>query len=348
MATNARRQPTDNAGNQQENGSASVPVATVERVPSQDHALVERPGAALASIEIEARRAMEEVRAAITIAKQFPRNMAEAKDKIVQAFMDPDIAASAMYQYAKGSSDVSGLSIRAAEIIAQNWCNFQWGTRELEQRSGETTVQAYAWDVENNTRSVQDFKVQHYIDTRRGRKYIDDPREIYELGANQGSRRVRARILALIPRDVQLAVERQAEATLRTKVDLSPEKLPSVIKNILEQFAPFKVTRDMLETRIQRKLESITPALCVNLRKILNSMADGISAPGDWFDLPSSQPLDGGSGNGNGGSRADQLRDKLGIDDAKAPAAAGSQSPGSPPAVADAPKPDADRGDSLF
>lgn len=347
MANNQRRQVNDNSGNQQTDGVNGTPVGTVERQPSQD-ALAERPSTAIASVEIEARRAMEEVRAAITIAKQFPRDIVKAKEKITQAFMDPDIAASATYQYAKGGSDVSGLSIRAAEIIAQNWCNFQWGTRELEQRSGETTVQAYAWDVENNTRSVQDFKVQHYIDTRRGRRYIDDPREIYELGANQGSRRVRARILALIPRDVQMAVERQADATLRTKVDLSPEKLPGVIKNILHQFAPFKVTREMLEVRIQRKLERITPALCVNLRKILNSITDGYSDPGDWFDLPSPQSAENGAGNGNGGSRADQLRGKLGIDDAKAPAAADPQSPGTPTAAVDAPKAEADRGGSLF
>lgn len=325
MATQTRRQPTDRVNDEQSNGNG-----TVERIP-QDSALAERPSTAIASVEIEARRAMEEVRAAITIAKQFPRDVVKAKEKILQAFMDPDAAASAMYQYAKGGSDVSGLSIRAAEIIAQNWCNFQWGTRELEQRSGETTVQAYAWDVENNTRSVQDFKVQHFIDTRRGRKYLDDPREIYEIGANQGSRRVRARILALIPPDIKIAVERQAEATLRTKVDLSPEKLPGVIKSILDQFAPHNVTREMVEARIQRKLESLTPALCVNLRKILNSLNDGMSAPNDWFDVPTTS-----TDAGNGGSRTDQVREKLGVD-SKAPSAAEAPSPSARSAADDVP-----------
>ena len=32
--------------------------------------------------------------------------------------------------------------------MAQAWGNMQFGIRELDQRNGESTVQAFAWDVE--------------------------------------------------------------------------------------------------------------------------------------------------------------------------------------------------------
>lgn len=234
-----------------------------------------------AMVDVESQRAIQEVQAAMVIAKKFPRNQVEAMDRILQAFTRPTLAEGAMYSYSKGGSDVTGPSIRSAEAIAQMWGNMQFGIRELEQRRGESTVEAFAWDIESNTRQVKVFQVPHVRHTRSGSYDLKDPREIYELVANQGARRLRACVLGVIPGDVVEAAMRQAEVTLTTHADTSPE----AVKRMLEAFKEFGVTSGMIEKRIQRRLQSITPALIVQMKKIYSSLRDGMSAPSDWFDM---------------------------------------------------------------
>lgn len=234
-----------------------------------------------AGAEAENQRAIAEIQSAMVIAKRFPRDQVAAMDRILQAFTRQTLAATAMYQYARGGQDVTGPSIRAAETIAQCWGNVQFGIRELEQRRGESTVEAFAWDVEANTRSVKVFQVRHERHTRKGVTNLEDPRDIYELTANQGARRLRACILSVIPGDVVEAAMKQAETTLTTKVQVTPD----LVKSLVEKFEQIGVPKHALEQRIQRRMDAITPALVVQLGKIYNSINDGMSQASDWFDL---------------------------------------------------------------
>jgi hypothetical protein len=241
---------------------------------------------------VASQREMAEVQAAMVMAKRFPRDTIRVLDRIVQAFARPELAEKAQYQYARGGNDISGPSIRALEAIAQLWGNVQSGVRELEQRDGESTVEAYAWDLESGFRDSKVFQVAHIRDTKKGSYELTDGRDIYELIANQGARRKRACLQAVIPVDVVEAAMHQADVTLNTKAEVTPERL----KEMLEAFTPFGVTREMIEARIQRRLEALTPALLVNLRKICNSLRDGMSAAADWFDVatPKTQEINKG------------------------------------------------------
>ncbi len=249
----------------------------------------QQKGSALA--ETDKQRAIAEVQAAMVIAQQFPRNQVAAMDRILNACTRKGLAEKALYSYARGGSDITGPSIRLAEALAQQWGNMQFGIRELEQRPGESTVEAYAWDVETNTRSVKVFQVPHERHTRNGVTKLKDPRDIYELVANQGARRLRACILAVIPGDVIEAALIQAETTLRTNVKITPE----LIESIVAKFSALGVSRKAIETRIQRRIDVITPALVVNLGKILNSIQDGMSSPADWFELEPAAPAETGT-----------------------------------------------------
>jgi hypothetical protein len=131
-----------------------------------------------------------------------------------------------------------------------------------------------------NTRQVRTFQVKHERHSRQGIKKLSDPRDIYELAANQGARRVRACILGVIPGDVVEAAIQQCEATLKTKADVTPERIAS----LLEKFSEYQVTKEQIEKRIQRRVDAITPAQMVALGKIYNSLKDGMSAAGDWFE----------------------------------------------------------------
>ncbi len=239
-----------------------------------------RPTINQALVEVEQQRAMAEVQSAIVLAKKFPRNQIEALDRITTACQRPGLAEQALYSYARGGSEITGPSIRMAEAIAQNWGNLQFGIKELEQRNGESTVEAFAWDVETNTRQVKIFQVRHERYTKKGSYRLEDPRDVYEMIANQGARRLRACILGIIPGDVIDAAVSECERTLKAKADTSPEAL----KKLVAAFEAYKVTKEQIEKRIQRRLDTITPAQLIQLRKIYNSLKDGMSGPADWFE----------------------------------------------------------------
>lgn len=252
-----------------------------------------------ALVEVAMQREVAEIQAAMTIAKKFPRNQAQATDRILISCQRPTLAEGALYTYARGGTNITGPSIRLAEAIAQQWGNLQFGIRELEQRIGESTVEAYAWDLETNTRQVKIFQVKHVRHTKKGAYNLYDPRDIYELTANQGARRLRACILGVIPGDVVEAAVTQCENTLTAKADISPE----AIQKMVGVFKESGVTREMIEKRIQRKLDSITPAQVISLRKIFNSLKDGMSSPADWFEFEVEEV--------NGLSQTDKIKDKL-------------------------------------
>ena len=257
-----------------------------------------------AAVEIETERAIAETQGAIVIAQRFPRDQQRAMDRILVACTRPTLAEKATYQYARGDADIKGASIRLAEAIAQNWGNIQWGVRELEQKNGASTVEAYCWDVETNSRSSKQFTVPHIRFTRKGQVRLEDSRDIYELVANQGARRVRSCILAVIPGDVVEAAVEQAEKTLTARVRITPE----LIKQLVDTFESLGVPKRALEKKLQRRAEAITPALVVMLRRIFNSLKDGMSGVADHFDLTDDEAK---VANAVEQSRIDSLADRL-------------------------------------
>lgn len=242
----------------------------------------------LATVHVESERAVAEVQAAMMLARRFPRNPVEAMDRILNACTRQSLAEGALYTYSRGGADISGPSIRLAEAMAQSWGNLQFGIRELEQRNGESTVEAFAWDIETNTRQVKVFQVPHIrYSKERGNTRLTDPRDIYELVANQGARRVRACILGIIPGDVTEAAVAQCETTLNTSAEVTPDS----IAKILAFFEQHGVTREQIEQNIQRRMDAMQPAQMVKLRKIGASLKDGMSKPGDWFKQSAPEPF---------------------------------------------------------
>lgn len=261
-------------------------------------------------------REMAEAIGQLQMAKYFPRDVVAARDRILNACTRPRLAETACYTYNRGGTDVTGPSIRLAEMLVQNWGNMKAGIRELEQRNGESTCEAFAWDMETNAIQTKIFQVRHIRHTKKGDYPLTDPRDIYELVANNGARRLRACILAVIPGDIVEEAVEACDATLKTKFDVTPER----IRGMVEKFKDFDVTVPQIEKRIQCHLDAMKPAQLANIGKIYNSLKDGMSKPEDWFEPEVT--VVSKSGNGDSSKTAkDALRAKLGIDSAGASAA---------------------------
>lgn len=273
--------------------------------PFGDAAVAARPsGNAVA--QSDQQRAIAEVQAAMMIARLNPRDQIAAMDRILNACTRPTLANAAVYSYSRGGSDISGPSIRLAEAMAQSWGNVQFGIRELEQRNGESTVQAFAWDVETNVRREMTFQVPHIRHTRQGSKRLEDPRDIYEMVANQGARRLRACILGIIPGDVTEAAVAQCETTMHTTADTSAEAMGKMVA----AFAGFGVSKEQIEKRIQRRIDAIQPAQVVALKKVYASLRDGMSSAADWFE-PIGGETDGGASDGAQQSASEKAKAAL-------------------------------------
>ena len=269
-----------------------------------------RPMASNAVANTDQQRAIAEVQAAMMIARMNPRDPIAAMDRILNACTRPTLANAAVYTYSRGGSDITGPSIRLAEAMAQSWGNMQFGIRELEQRGGESTVQAFAWDIETNTRREVTFQVPHERHTKRGVTKLTDPRDVYELVANQGARRLRACILAVIPGDVTEAAVAQCEVTMHASADTSPEAMQKLVK----AFGDFGVSREQIEKRIQRRIDTIQPAQVVSLRKVYASLRDGMSTTADWFEVVAVDPTSSSLEAVIAATKAPQAKKKLHVD----------------------------------
>ena len=231
-------------------------------------------------------RAIAEVQAALVIARSNPRDPIAAMDRVLNACTRPTLAKLATYAYSRGDTSVAGPSIRLAETLAQNWGNIQYGIREISQARGVSTVAAYAWDVQTNVRREVIFEVPHKRKAKGAVQTITDPRDIYELVANQGARRVRACILSVIPSDVVEAAVAQCEKTLL----IEAKDTGFDVTKLEAAFSEIGVAKAQIEKRIGCRLEAIRPAQIVQLRSIYSSIKDGMSDSADWFDELEDQP----------------------------------------------------------
>jgi hypothetical protein len=240
-------------------------------------------------------RAVAEVQASFVIAKKFPRNQFECFQNIIETCKRPNLAEKSMYAYPKGGSMVTGASIRLAEALAQAWGNLDCGVREISQSNGVSVAEAYAIDLQTNTRITKIFHVPHVRDTKQGRKKLTDARDIYELVANQGARRLRACILGIIPGDVIEAAVEQCKKTLQNGEVPIAEQL----RKMVLAFDELGVKVEHLEKRLGHDLSATIPTEIVTLKGIYRSIKDGMADREDFFEI--------GSKNADSEQNLDQL-----------------------------------------
>ena len=232
---------------------------------------------------VDSQRAIAEVQAAYTIAKRYPRNENECIVKIVNACKRRRLAETAMYSYPRGGTQVTGPSIRLAECLAKYWGNIDYGFKVLSFDATQSFVRAYCNDLETNTIKKIDFSVEHSRFTKRdGMVKLVDPRDIYEMIANQASRRVRNCILAVIPDDIkEEALEVCGKTLLKAAGDVP---LPDQIKKVSLAFSEIGVTVAMLEKKLAHNMDATNIQEIVTLRNIYNSIKQGHASVSDHFE----------------------------------------------------------------
>ena len=89
----------------------------------------------------------------VMTARAFPRDVRQCLKNIeLTIFMSPEVAASCYYTVPRAGKNITGASIRLAEICSSFWGNMQSGTRVISNNGKSIVVEGWCLDLETNAR----------------------------------------------------------------------------------------------------------------------------------------------------------------------------------------------------
>ncbi|MDP7729538.1 hypothetical protein [Mycobacterium sp. TY813] len=221
----------------------------VATAPYRPLAAASGPRSVSQATAIEQARAVAEVQAAVVVAQQVPRDMQRAEAEMRDTCGRLAMANQAFYEV---DNRGTGPSVHLMRELARIWGNVQFGVNELTRSDerGESEVQAWAWDVEANTRSSRTFIVPHARMRRGERVVLTDLGDIYLNNQNVGARAVRECIATILPRWFTEEAQDRCRATLEHG---EGKPLPQRIDEMVKAFHGIGITERQIEARIGKK-----------------------------------------------------------------------------------------------
>lgn len=200
---------------------------------------------------VEQARAVAEVQAAVIVAQQVPRDIDRALSEMRDSCGRKGLAERAFYTVPNRGN---GPSVHLARELARIWGNVQYGVHELrrDDAAGESEVQAFAWDVQTNTRSTRTFVVPHARMAGRRRQPLTDLGDIYLSNQNIGARAVRECIFTILP----AWFTEEAQDLARTTIEKgNGDDLAQRIAKAVTAFGRIGVTVEQMATKVGRPRE---------------------------------------------------------------------------------------------
>lgn len=232
---------------------------------------------------VEQTRAVAEVHAAIVVARQCPRDMVTAQAEMKMSCNKQALAKKAFYRYSRGDGMITGASVHLARELARCFGNIQHGIVELlrDDVHGQSEMQAWAWDVERNTRSSNTFIVPHKRDTKTGVKVLTDLRDVYENNTNMASRRLREAIFSILPPWFVEDAKTLCRETIEKGVD--GQTLPQRIAEALAAYERGGIVRAQLEIKVGRPTSEWIAQDVADLEVIYESLRRGETSKNEEF-----------------------------------------------------------------
>lgn len=219
--------------------------------------------------QVEQARAIAEVRAAVMIAMESPRNQSAAIAQMREVCAIPALAERAFFRVPRGGEMVNGETIHLARELARVFGNISYGVKELARDDirGQSELLAYAWDLEHNTRSEIVFIVPH-VKGKNQRRLVST-QEVYENNASFAGRRLREAIFSVLP--VWFKAE-AAEICHKTLESGGGKPLVQRVADLRAAFEAIGVTVAQLERKRGRKIDEFLPEDVAGLRVVYGSI----------------------------------------------------------------------------
>ncbi len=228
------------------------------------------------AVSIEQERAIAEAQGQLILAKKFPRDLTSAHAELMTACKSPAFAAQAFYTVPNRGH---GPSIRFAEEVARVYGNFQYGHRELSRDATKSEVEVFAWDMQNNNRSIRQITVLHVRDKGGSAVPLKDQTDIDNRVANVASKQMRGRILALMPKWLVAEAIDECKKTIEGN---NTEPLEVRVRKMTQAFTRFGVTTSHLEAYLGHSLDKVLLDELVDLTGVFNALKEGTPAS-DFF-----------------------------------------------------------------
>jgi DNA replication initiation complex subunit (GINS family) len=212
------------------------------------------------------------------VAVQRPRN----EDRVLSAALAeleryPSMADEAIYSKPVGKDPdtqamkyVEGLSIRAAESLANRWTNSAYACDIVNEDQGTITIAAIFMDYEGNTRHVVQRRVSKFYKKKNSTQIAQySPDRLDVVVAAAMSKALREVILRSLPAGLKKEYEHKAYKVL----DMQPLEQRQIA--IVARFKEVGIKRDALETHAGKKIEQLTAEDLKVYTGLLNAIRDG-------------------------------------------------------------------------
>ena len=229
--------------------------------------------------EVKAVVSREEIDVQISTAKAFPRDIETfAKQALAMATFDDGTAQECIYTIPRAGKNVTGPSVRMAEIIASCWGNLHVITRPLIEEK-HVRAQAVVWDLERNLRVS--FEVLRRITYSNGGRFNDDMIQVTAAAASAIAFR------EAVKKGIPQAIWKGIEMAVRRKIAGTTSDLPKRRASAIAFFAERGVEAPRLLARLGRqRVEDITIDDVVVLRGISTAITDGDTTLEGAFPAP--------------------------------------------------------------
>ena len=212
----------------------------------------------------------------MAVAVQQPRDEAVIlRDALHELDLYPSMAKEAIYNKPVGRDDfgqqkyAEGLSIRAAESIANRWNNSSYGVEIVGEDDDSATIAAIFLDLEKNTRHVAMQRVSKFFKTRMGQiQRIAPDRFDLVLKANS-SKNLREIILRSLPAGLKKEYETKARAILKK------EPIAAQRTAMIERLADAGISEADLEAWKKKPVKEWKKEEVLEALGILNAIRDG-------------------------------------------------------------------------
>jgi hypothetical protein len=253
------------------------------------------------AISALASKAKAEVEARYVIALQRPRNIMEARRKILDACQRPAFAEGARYRKPMGGGrTVDGLSIRFAETAIQAFGNTSVETTTIWDDQEKRTVRISVTDLEANISHAKDVTISKTVERREvkpGQVVISERinstgQKVFLVAATEDdlankiaaaeSKVIRNCGLRLIPQDI---LEEAEQAILETQERGGSDPLAET-KKLCDGFAKINVKPAELEKYLKHPLDTVSKKELIDLRAIYAAIRDGETS---WSEVVGSE-----------------------------------------------------------
>ena len=235
----------------------------------------------------------------IATARRFPRNIEQAKKRIVSlATQDKNIAYNCFYhlerketkqdengQWREGKTVIEGLSVRMAEIIATSWGNMRCAARIIGNDGKVITAQGVCHDLETNVAISVENK--RSIVNKQGKTYSQDMQVV--TGNAAAAIAFRNAVLKVVPKvvlgDVMEAIQNKAREEIRKR------GLPEQWRDCVAAFQKLGVKEEELLTWLGdgRTRADIAEDDIMRLGGVYTAINEGTTTVAECFKQPKEQ-----------------------------------------------------------